>query len=98
MVISDTKLAVVEFAMPISEASERSEFWLPDAIKDSKVKVEHIALWMKWAKPSDHLATFIAFISQEDANFMLLKYPEMKEDTHVWPPKLTDKIFISFDK
>ena len=92
MVTSDTKLCVVEFGMPICD-NGIPEFWFPDAIRDSGAKVEHVALWRKLEKPNGHLGRYIAFISEEDANFMLLKYPEMKMSTHLWPPAPDDKIF-----
>lgn len=95
MVTFGTKLCAVEFDMPI--LSEDHEYWLPDSIKDSGIKVEHIALWKMFDRPNNHLGTYIAFISEEDANFMLLKYPEMRRDTHIWPPAPTDKIFTNFE-
>lgn len=97
MDISNTKLAVVEFEMPIKDA-DNPQFWLPEIIKDLAIKIEHIALWKPWPKPNDHLATFILFISEEDASYMLLRHPEMKKITYPWPPAPDSGIFTNFDK
>jgi len=97
MDISNTKLAVVEFEMPIRDENEL-QTWIPNEIKDSGIKIEHTALWKKWPRPNDHLATYILFITEEDASYLLLKYPKMKEYTHVWPPAPDSGIFTNFDK
>lgn len=57
-------------------------FWLPTHLQDPNITIVHVARWKRWPKPNEELATFVAFISEEDANFLLLKYPGIEEDFH----------------
>lgn len=70
----------VEYGSPIDDY--KNPHWLPDFLKDPAVKVEHIARWQRWPKPNNHLATYVAFISEEDAEYLLLKYPDIGHDFH----------------
>jgi hypothetical protein len=69
----------VEYDRPLDPVD--ADFWLPKYLKDPNVEVVHTALWERWAKVS-LLGTFVAFISDEDAAYLLMKYPDIEKDFH----------------
>jgi len=70
----------VEYTSPIEDCENR--YWWPDYLKDPVIHVEHTARWKKWESPNNHIATYVAFISEEDAEYLLLKYPGIGKDFH----------------
>lgn len=67
----------VEFYCPPREGYE---IYLPYFLRDEAIKLKHVAIWKKDNMPvSLELA---AFIDDEDANYLFLKYPGIKEQFH----------------
>jgi hypothetical protein len=57
-------------------------FWFPEHLQDPNIEIVHIARWQRWPKPNENLANFVAFISEEDADYLLLKYNCNPDDFH----------------
>ncbi|HEY6437611.1 MAG TPA: hypothetical protein VIY47_13550 [Ignavibacteriaceae bacterium] len=81
-VIFATKMVYVEYERPVDAVD--NNFWWPDYLKDPNIKIEHYARWAIWPKPNEHMATFVAFISEEDANYLLIKYSGIEKDFHTY--------------
>jgi len=63
----------VEFLCPPEEGYE---VYLPYFLRDPNIKVKHVEIWKRVAKHANELA---AFIEDQDASYLLLKYPEIRD-------------------
>lgn len=71
----------VEYGLaPVEDGNK--PWWFPDYLKDPNIEIVHSARWRRAEPPNGHLATFVVFISEEDANYLLLKYPDHEKDFH----------------
>jgi len=63
----------VEFLCPPKEGYE---IYLPYFLRDSGIKIKKVKIWKRVAKHTNELA---AFITDEDATYLFLKYPEIRD-------------------
>ena len=64
----------VKFFCPPSEGYE---LYLPLCLRDPAIKIKKVKIWVKFAP---HINELGAIISDEDATYLLLKYPEIRGD------------------
>lgn len=68
----------VEFFCPPKEGYK---VYLPYFLRDGGIKLKHVAIW-KREVANTHSVELAAFIEDEDANYLFLKYPGIKEQFH----------------
>ena len=60
---------------------EGYEIYLPYFLRDSGVKIKHVAIWDRESNYSIELA---AFVTDEDASYLFLKYPGIRDQFHLF--------------
>lgn len=96
---------VIDFIIPIESFNElnlanldyKSSIWLPNALIDKNITIDHVAIWKKMKFPNEQIVLAIAFISDADTTYLKIKYPEITKIIHQWPLKNDDELFF-FDK
>lgn len=55
---------------------EGYELYLPYFLQDPAIKIKHVAIWKRIATHANELA---AFIEDQDAAYLFLKYPDIRD-------------------